>query len=367
MIYHVSKTGNDKNCGNKTAPFLTISKAAQVALPGDTVIVHEGVYREWVSPKTGGASDIERITYKAADNEKVIIKGSERITDWTPYEGTVWKAEINNSLFGDYNPYTEKLSGDWLLEPTHFSILLGDVYLNGRSFYQAACLEEVKEAKIRYYGYKVPLTATPEKIKEPEQTKYLWYSEVNDNTTVIYANFHGFDPCEELTEINVRKCCFYPKESGLNYITVQGFEMAHAACPWAPPTADQPGLLGTNWSKGWIIENNIIHDAKCSGISIGKEKHSITLKGFDPCVTISEEDGKVYLEISLPEGFEKILAKLHSTDTLGKVRINGCIFDSPNGEKLILNTDMLYNKRGTIPKAGPLEDLHSGKNRIQLS
>lgn len=47
--------------------------------------------------------------------------------------------------------------------------------------------------------------------------------------------------------------------------------MAQAACPWTPPTADQPGLLGANWSKGWIIENNIIHDAKCSGISIGKE------------------------------------------------------------------------------------------------
>ncbi len=47
--------------------------------------------------------------------------------------------------------------------------------------------------------------------------------------------------------------------------------MAQAACPWVPPTADQPGLLGTHWSKGWIIEDNIIHDAKCSGISIGKE------------------------------------------------------------------------------------------------
>ncbi len=47
--------------------------------------------------------------------------------------------------------------------------------------------------------------------------------------------------------------------------------MAQAASPWAPPTADRPGLLGVNWTKGWIIENNIIHDAKCSAISIGKE------------------------------------------------------------------------------------------------
>jgi len=75
-----------------------------------------------------------------------------------------------------------------------------------------------------------------------------------------------------LTEINVRKCCFYPEKTARDYITVRGFEMAQAACPWAPPTAEQPTLLGANWSKGWIIEKNHIHDAKCSGISIGKEE-----------------------------------------------------------------------------------------------
>ena len=48
--------------------------------------------------------------------------------------------------------------------------------------------------------------------------------------------------------------------------------MAQAACNWAPPTADQTGLLGANWSRGWVIENNRIHDAKCSAVSIGKDK-----------------------------------------------------------------------------------------------
>jgi hypothetical protein len=46
--------------------------------------------------------------------------------------------------------------------------------------------------------------------------------------------------------------------------------MCHAATQWAPPTAEQVGLIGTNWSKGWIIENNIISDSKCSGITLGK-------------------------------------------------------------------------------------------------
>ena len=64
---------------------------------------------------------------------------------------------------------------------------------------------------------------------------------------------------------------FYPTEHHLDYITVRGFELAQAASPWAPPTADQPGLIGPNWAKGWIIEDNVIHDAKCSAVSLGKE------------------------------------------------------------------------------------------------
>lgn len=40
MKYHVSKTGNDFNKGSASEPFLTISKAAQMAESGDTVIVH---------------------------------------------------------------------------------------------------------------------------------------------------------------------------------------------------------------------------------------------------------------------------------------------------------------------------------------
>ena len=30
------------------------------------------------------------------------------------------------------------------------------------------------------------------------------------------------------------------------------------------------GLIGTHWSKGWIIENNDISYSKCSGVALGK-------------------------------------------------------------------------------------------------
>ena len=90
-IYHVSKQGNDTNNGSITAPFLTIQKAASLALPGDRVIVHEGVYREWVKPEFGG-NRLSPIVYEAAENEHVIIKGSEQIMCGNaPYQMTFSK------------------------------------------------------------------------------------------------------------------------------------------------------------------------------------------------------------------------------------------------------------------------------------
>lgn len=124
--------------------------------------------------------------------------------------------EIDNEFFGEYNPYTTTIDGDWLMSPIDKFLHTGAVYV-----YDSA-LKEVAD--------------------ESELLESTWYTEQKDGKTVIYANFGGYDPNQGITEINVRQSCFYPKETGVNYITVRGFEMAHAATPWAPPTADQPDL-----------------------------------------------------------------------------------------------------------------------------
>lgn len=272
--YHVAITGDDWGRGSFDEPLATIQRAADLAMPGDTVIVHEGVYREWVDPKMGGLSDLERITYCAAPGEKVVIKGSEQITGWENTEGTVWKAVIPNRLFGDFNPYDTYLYGDWMVGPVYPTVHLGDVYLNGKSFFEAQSVEEVLKAEKRETGYCLPWESYREPIPHAEDTRYQWYAQVDAENTTIWANFQGADPNVELTEINVRKCVFYPRQANRDYITVSGFELAQAASPFAPPTGDQPGLIGTHWSKGWIIENNRIHDAKCSAVSLGKDERT---------------------------------------------------------------------------------------------
>lgn len=154
MVYHVSKSGSDFFCGSEKEPFYTINKAACTAMPGDTVIVHEGIYREWVKPSIGGTSDKERIVYRASCGEHPVIKGSEIITGWEKVEGTVYKKVIPNSFFGEYNPYAEVLSGDWFLFPTEYSIHTGDVYINGKSMYEASSYEELLSDEMRTVGVK---------------------------------------------------------------------------------------------------------------------------------------------------------------------------------------------------------------------
>ncbi|MBQ7109001.1 MAG: DUF1565 domain-containing protein [Clostridia bacterium] len=78
VTYHVAQStaANDMNSGSALAPFKTISRAAAVAQPGDTVIVHGGTYRETVTPANSGEPNAP-ITYKAAEGERVIISATE--------------------------------------------------------------------------------------------------------------------------------------------------------------------------------------------------------------------------------------------------------------------------------------------------
>ena len=107
-------TGN----GSKEHPFRTISEAASIALPGDEVLVAPGLYREAVDPKNAGTAD-KRITYRSTTMKGAIISGAEPVKNWIRYEGNVWTARVSNSIFGERNPYTTLVSGDWFNASTH--------------------------------------------------------------------------------------------------------------------------------------------------------------------------------------------------------------------------------------------------------
>ncbi len=422
--YHVSVQGDDAGDGSPARPLRTISAAARLAQPGDVVTVHQGTYRERVDPPRGGTSDDARIVYQAAPGEKVAIKGSEVVKGWQKVQSDTWKVVIPNSLFGDFNPYSDLIRGDWF-NPLNRQHHTGAVYLNDHWLIEAATLQDAlkpigavassyvpgsqqyllnvawlspgegsAQAKripaarfaaqrgiqtapcseagecigwieqgdwVRYeqvdFGQGVAQMEiraasatnggtiemrldTPEgellgacavpntgdwqswrsfiaQIKpttgiqtlclvfrspqlQDSSDVRLWFAEVDASNTTIWAQFKDINPNLTEVEINVRRSVFYPEKTGIDYIAVRGFTMMHAATPWAPPTAEQIGLIGTNWSKGWIIEDNDIRYSVCTGVTLGKHGDE-----FDNTSQDTAEGYVLTIERALKRGWSK--------------------------------------------------------------
>lgn len=242
--------------GSKESPFKAINDAAKIAVAGDEVIVAPGIYREYVNPQNSG-TETDRIKYVSKEPLGAVITGAEEVTEWTLYEGTTYVTRIDNSVFGDYNPYIRLVEGDWYFghDPYH----TGNVFVNDRMLYETQTLEECLKGEVF------------EESWEPEYSVYKWYCEQDEKTdeTVIYANFKDMNPANEKVEITVRRNCFMPSKKYIGYITLSGFNVNKAATTWAPPAAFQDGMIGAHWSKGWIIEDCDISGSKCCGISFG--------------------------------------------------------------------------------------------------
>lgn len=168
---NVSRSGD----GSLDHPFMTISEAADKARPGDTVVVAPGIYREWVKPRNSGTED-KRITYLSTEHGGAVITGSEEIKGWEAFEN-VWRVRIPNSYFGDYNPFTTLVHGDWFIDDPKNPSHTGEIYLNKRSMLEvfdlSFCMHPQKDNR----------------SWEPDYTEYVWYTAQEDNFTVIYANF----------------------------------------------------------------------------------------------------------------------------------------------------------------------------------
>ena len=164
----------------------------------------------------------------------------------------------------------------------------------------------------------------------------MWFAAVNASFTTIWAQFKDVDPNTELVEINVRQSVFYPDKEGINYITVNGFIMEHAATPWAPPTAEQIGLIGTHWSKGWIIVNNEIGYSICSGITLGKygDEHYYTaasVEGYIGTVNRAREHGWTKQTVG-----SHIVRnnRIHHCEQAGIVGSLGAVFSTITGNEI---------------------------------
>ena len=151
MKYHVDVNAMPGGKGTQDSPFSTIQAAADIALPGDEVIVLPGIYRENVDPKNSGTEDA-RIVYRSSEPLGAVITGAEILTGWKKEDG-IWTARVSNDMM-----------------------------------YEADSVEAVKAA--------VPSAASWDKAF----SVYQWHAEQDGNETVFYANFQDYDPNRETVE-----------------------------------------------------------------------------------------------------------------------------------------------------------------------
>lgn len=117
--YHVDKdspVASDANPGSPDMPWKTLMRAGKATelKPGDTVLIHSGVYRESMAITVSGEPG-KPVVFAAAPGAKVVIKGSELIkTAWTkvsPEQAVpetypnqyrnVWKVKLGEEFFTD--------------------------------------------------------------------------------------------------------------------------------------------------------------------------------------------------------------------------------------------------------------------------
>lgn len=85
-VYYVAKNGSDSNPGTEAQPWLTIQKAANTLIAGDTVYVKAGTYNERVIPKNSGTSG-NLITYETYPGDTVVMYGFDITKNYIKVKG----------------------------------------------------------------------------------------------------------------------------------------------------------------------------------------------------------------------------------------------------------------------------------------
>jgi len=111
--YYVATNGSDVSSGSIGAPWLTIQKAANTAVAGDTVLIGDGNYNEEVTSTQIGSTN-NWVKFKAQNALSVQTRGFRATKAWNWLEGIRFKgsADVNNAnVRVDYNGGSQDGSG----------------------------------------------------------------------------------------------------------------------------------------------------------------------------------------------------------------------------------------------------------------
>lgn len=269
--WQVSLTGSDQAAGTAAAPFRTIQHAAEMAQPGDEVVVAPGVYRERVAPPRGGQPGLP-IVFRSQVLHGAIVRGSDVWQPaWQRRASQVWSGVVAPSMFTDTthrdgaNPFAIPSSStpygregrpevERKIPQANPQIVysLGQVFVDGE-LYEQAPLDEEMLAKPRTWAY----------------------AEATQTLSIHFSDDH---PSAHRVEITTRRRLFAPHLRQLRYVTIEGFVFEHCGNQYPTnfwqaerPAWQQAGAVGTRSGQFWVIRNNIIRFANGLGLDLGNE------------------------------------------------------------------------------------------------
>lgn len=253
--YHVdghSLKASDENPGTADLPFKTINRAAEVARPGERVLVHAGLYRECIKPARGGNSASQMIAYQAEG--QVIVRGSEPTgTRWIAQGAGsgIWALDLATMNFGDYNPFAMEN-----LPEASFGIMSWATDLRGKPPYT------LPRGMVFQDGQRLRRVATRDELLATAGSH--WTDRQADQLLVHIAD--GKDPNGLGMEITARGSCFRPRVRGLGFLEVRGFVFEQVGNGFPRP---QEGVISVAGGHHWLIEDNTVRQANGIGIDIG--------------------------------------------------------------------------------------------------
>jgi alpha-L-arabinofuranosidase len=262
---------SDQNPGTKALPFKTINHAAQVVKAGERVLIHAGVYRELVRPRSGGEGPDRMIAYEAAPGEEAIIKGSrilegrwERSADPhrtdPPGDGPhslifskkLWMTALPDSLFE--NGYLAFQTPN--VNDEDFDLMNWAVRWKGRIPYT------LPRGLLFQEGRRMVQLATYEDLVRLPGSYWV----APGGKAVHVHPFDGADPNGKLFEAAVQAHIFAPERPGLGFIRVTG--LIFEQCANGLPRVGV-GALTTMGGHHWIIERNTVRHVNSVGIEMG--------------------------------------------------------------------------------------------------
>jgi parallel beta-helix repeat protein len=233
-----SATASDANAGTRQRPLRTISAAVSRAMPGDTIWVQSGTYRETIRfPRSGEGPD-RPIRVTAAPGAEVVIKGSDVVTGWVPVGSGMWKKmgwRVNSQqVFADGKP----LQQIGPTSPFHEQTWDGQPVLRavGRG------LSDVTPGSFFY----------------------------DASSATLYVRLGGdADPNSQQMEASVRDAVVESGSAG--FIELRDLRFSHSNTSAIPAMRGIVNIEG----NGWVVTGCSFTDGDFAGLSVSGEGHRI--------------------------------------------------------------------------------------------